>query len=177
MVIFHSSVKWFWGIRSGIVLDHDLKFRISIEFNLLSTDLNLLSIDFPLKASENQLKRTNSNWFQFSYFQLILHLFTSHRDSFLCFWRLRSHSSKMKANNSYTAIPKKGIKGFMNKSHQEKVGHNRSPHQRTYYWRSELLIGYPLKKCLGVFFLRVLIRNSMLQEIWHICFSWIKQNH
>ena len=35
---------------------------------------------------------------------------------------------------------------------QEKVGHNRGPHQQTYDRRSELLMAYPLNNCLDAVF-------------------------
>ena len=170
--------EWFWGIRSGIVLDHDLKFRISSDFNWVQFTFNWFKFTFNWFSFESVRKSIEKkripidfNLVTFNWFCICSHHTGTHFFAFegsgptLARWKLT------------LAIPKKGIKGFMNKSDQEKVGHNRSPHQRTHYWRSELLIGYPLKKWLGVFFVCVLIRNSMLQEIWHICFSWIKQNH
>jgi len=98
------------------------KDRISIDFKYLC------SIDFPFDTFNKSSEQKNTSI-----------------DLDLC-------SIDFPFETFKKSIEKKGIRGLMKKSTQEQVGHYRRPPQRTYNWRSGLLMGYPLEKLFGCCF-------------------------
>ena len=56
--------EWFWGMRSGIVLDHDLKFRISSDFNWVQFTFNWFKFTFNWFSFESVRKSIEKKEFQ-----------------------------------------------------------------------------------------------------------------
>jgi len=82
------------------------------------------------------------------------------------FWGFQKNEAKKVKEKT---LAKEKVKGMFKKSHQTTAGHNRGLPQQTYYWRSGLLMDYPLENCLAAVFLFKLGFNkaSYILEIRH----------
>ena len=147
-ICFQFTFNWFQFTFNLLSIDFNL---LSTDFNLLSIDFNLLLIDFNLLSIEINLLLIDFNLLlnDFNllaiYFQLIS----------IYFWLISIYFQ-------FT------FKGFVFFSTPKVAWHNRVPSKHSYYWVTQPLMGYPLKKLFGCcFFNKGLIRHLIIWKTLH----------
>ena len=134
---------------------------ISIDFQLISIYFQVISIDFNWCSIDFNLPWKNV-WVQFFYWVLKRHPI---------FWEIRhfENSKRIELSKKEKSIRKgkgKEKRILENVHFQKELDTIEDPPQQTYYWRSGLLMGYPLEKLFGCCFVNgVLIRHPIFWEI------------